>query len=400
MKRLAVVVLLVVAACGDSGSDVEPVLGSGTTTPAPAPTVTMAPDPGELRGLELETVETGLGQILDIAAPRGDTRVFLAEKEGLILIHEAGELFAEPFLNIRELVGAAGLEQGLLGLAFHPAYPSNGRFFVHYSDNAGDTVIAEYRVSGDADVADADSARILFELEQPAGNHNGGQLAFGPDGYLYVALGDGGGANDQFGHGQRADTLLGTLLRLDVDSAEPYAIPPDNPFAAGEGGAPEVWAWGLRNPWRFSFDGDLIYIADVGQADLEEIDVAPADAAGLNYGWSVLEGDACFAADTCDPASFQAPALTYDHGEGCSVTGGYVYRGGLIPEIQGHYFYADWCAQWVRSFRYADGTVTDEQDWSGDFGPIGQIVTFGQDGFGELYVSVMEGTVYRLAPIR
>jgi glucose/arabinose dehydrogenase len=225
-------------------------------------------------------------------------------------------------------------------------------------------------------------------------------IAFGPDGYLWVALGDGGGADDRYGNGQRPDTLLGTLLRLDVDAATPYAIPPDNPFVDG-GGAMEVWAYGLRNPWRFSFDRGLIYLGDVGQRLWEEIDVAPASAAGLNYGWPITEGDACFQADECDTGGLTAPVLAYGHDEGCSVTGGYVYRGSAIPEIDGHYFYSDWCGSWIRSLRYLEGDgIVEEVDWTGDLGGLSQVVSFGRDAAGEVYVVTQGGTIYRIAAER
>jgi glucose/arabinose dehydrogenase len=298
-------------------------------------------------------------------------------------------------------VSEGHLEQGLLGLAFHPDYAVNGRFFVHYTDRSGATTLAEYRVSDDdPDKADRESGRILLTQGQPAGNHNGGMIEFGPDGYLYMGLGDGGGANDRYGNGQDPTTLLGTILRLDVDGGEPYAIPPNNPFVDGEAGAREVWAYGLRNPWRFSIDGGSIYVGDVGQADWEEIDVAPIDAAGLNYGWPVMEGQVCFQSGDCDEAGLTLPALVYDHGEGCSVTGGHVYRGTAIPELTGHYFYADWCGGWIRSFLYSDGQVTEVADWSDDLGRVGSIVSFGRDASGELYVVVDEGIVYRMVPVR
>jgi glucose/arabinose dehydrogenase len=315
----------------------------------------------------------------------------------VIRIAADGELTSEPFLDITGDVDSGGNEQGLLGLAFHPGYADNGRFFVYVTNNGGDTEVLEYRVSDDPNRADAGSQRELLEVVQPASNHNGGMLEFGPDGYLYVGLGDGGGADDQFGNGQRPDTLLGTILRLDVDSFEPYAIPPDNPFVDG-GGAREVWAYGLRNPWRFSIDAatNTLYIGDVGQSRFEEIDAVDLGLGGLNYGWPAAEGNDCREGDC---SGFTAPVLTYGHGEGCSVTGGYVYRGEAMPELDGHYFYADWCGGWVRSFRF-DGTVSDEIDWSSELGAIGAITSFGTDTAGELYIATGEGTVFKLVPVR
>jgi glucose/arabinose dehydrogenase len=334
-----------------------------------------------------------------VAAPPGDPRLFVVEKPGRIRVI-GGAAEDDVFLDIRSLTDEDNLEQGLLGMAFHPSFADNGRLFVHYTDRSGTSTVAEYQVSADdPDRADPDSGRIVLTQSQPRGNHNGGMLAFGPDGYLFVSLGDGGGADDGFGNGQRADTLLGTLLRIDVDGGDPYAIPPGNPFVAG-GGAPEVWAFGLRNPWRFSIDDGLLYIGDVGQRDWEEVDVAPVDTAGLNYGWSVLEGEACFRTAGCDTTGFTMPVVVYPHSDGCSVTGGYVYRGAAIPEMDGQYFYGDWCGGWVRSFRYSAGTATDHTDWTDSFGRLGQIVSFGLDGFGELHVVVQDGTIHKIVPVR
>jgi glucose/arabinose dehydrogenase len=333
-------------------------------------------------------------------APAGDDRLFVLEQEGLIGVIEGGQLRSRPFLDITSEVGAEGLEQGLLGMAFHPAHESNGRFFVYFTDPGGTSRLVEYAVSGDdPNVADPASGRLLLSQDQPASNHNGGMIQFGPDGYLYVALGDGGGADDQFGNGQRADTLLGTILRLDVDGGDPYAVPPDNPFVGG-GGLSQVWAYGLRNPWRFDIDQNLIYIGDVGQNKWEEVSIAPLTGGPLNFGWPIVEGFECFQSDDCEDEGLISPALVFDHGQGCSVIGGFVYRGSAIPELDGHYFHGDWCGGWVRSFRYRGGQVTDPQDWAADFGDVGRIVSFGEDGHGELYLVSQEGTIFRIVPIR
>jgi glucose/arabinose dehydrogenase len=373
-----------------------PTLPSSTTAPATtvAPTTTASLPP--LQGLGLETVAEGLSNPLLVTAPEGDPRLFVVEKVGRVRIVADGELLSEPFLDISSLVlisGARFGEQGFLGLAFHPSYADNGRFFVHYSDRGGDTALVEYRVSDDPDRADSESARLLLSLEQPAANHNGGMVTFGPDGYLYLGLGDGGAAGDRFGNGQNPDTLLATVLRLDVDEGDPYAIPPDNPFVDG-GGAPEVWAYGLRNPWRFAFDDGLIYIADVGQNAWEEIDVAPTDQGGLNYGWPIMEAGHCFQEENCDPAGLVQPVLEYPiPEEGCAVIGGYVYRGRAIPELAGHYFYGDLCGGWVRSFRHQDGRAAEQAE---HLTGVGNILSFGTDSQGELYVGVAGGTVSRL----
>ncbi len=268
----------------------------------------------------------------------------------------------------------------------------------------GDTVIAELRGSSDGTAIDPASERILLTVDQPAANHNGGQLAFGPDGYLYIAFGDGGGGGDQFGNGQNPDALLGSILRIDVDAppaaGKPYAIPPDNPFAGG-GGAPEVWAKGLRNPWRFSFDSvsSQIWIGDVGQGAYEEIDRAPVGSVGLNYGWPILEGSHCYQSETCQPpASYQPPISEYSHADGCSVTGGYVYRGAAQPALGGFYFFGDYCSGNLWAIRAdaaapAGGAVTPQLLLATGLA----ISSFGEDAAGELYLADLDGgSIYRI----
>ena len=360
-------------------------------TPTPPPP---RPQPSQVR-LQLQKVAGGLTQPLFLDAPQGDSRLFIVEQPGRIKVVSGGSLLPVPFLDIADLVGTGG-ERGLLGLAFHPQYAVNGRFYVNYTDTSGDTQVAEYRAGTDPNKADRASGRVILTVDQPASNHNGGMLAFGPDGYLYVALGDGGGGGDQFGHGQRSGTLLGSLLRIDVGSGDQYGIPADNPFVAG-GGAPEVWVYGLRNPWRFSFDDQRLYIADVGQGKWEEIDVLTTGDGGANLGWSIMEGTHCYNPSSgCNRTGLTLPALEYGHGEGCSVTGGYVYRGNALPELNGHYFYGDFCSGWVRSFRYTGGGVADPWDWTTNLGTIASLTSFGTDGQGELYVVSGRGDVYRI----
>jgi glucose/arabinose dehydrogenase len=360
-------------------------------TPTPPPP---RPGPAQVR-LQLQNVATGLTQPLFLDAPPGDDRLFIVEQPGRIRVVTAGTLRPEPFLDITDLTVSGG-EGGLLGLAFHPQYAANGRFYVHYTDRSGDTRIAEYVVGSDPNQADRTSGRVLFSASQPASNHNGGMLAFGPDGYLYIGLGDGGGGGDQFSNGQRPSTVLGSILRTDVDSGSQYGIPAGNPFVAG-GGAAEVWAYGLRNPWRFSFDGHRLYIADVGQGKWEEIDVLTTSDGGANLGWSIMEGTHCFdPARGCNQAGLVLPVFEYPHGEGCSVTGGYVYRGTALPELAGHYFYGDFCSGWVRSFRYTGDGVTDTWEWAGNLGTVASLTSFGTDGLGELYVLSGGGDVYRI----
>ena len=298
------------------------------------------------------------------------------------------------FLDLGTLLTSAGNEQGLLGLAFHPAYPADPRFYVDYTDRQGSTVVAEYRVSADPLVADPASARVLLTVPQPHANHNGGMLAFGPDGHLYVGMGDGGGAGDPERTAQDPSSRLGSILRLAVDGA--LQPDPPNPWAE-EGGAPEVWAKGLRNPWRFSFDGGLIYIGDVGQGDWEEIDVAHFESRRLNFGWSVMEGSHCYREAGCDTTGLQLPVLEYSHdGGNCSVTGGYVYRGEAIPELAGSYFYGDFCSGMVASFRQDAEGLFDMRNWTGALGPVPGLTSFGVDGSGELYLVALSGEIYRL----
>jgi glucose/arabinose dehydrogenase len=352
------------------------------------------PAPAQVR-LERQLVATGLTQPLFLNAPQGDSRLFIVEQPGRIRIVAGGNLLATPFLDISDLVGTGG-ERGLLGLAFHPGYATNGRFYVNYTDTGGTTRVAEYLVSGNPDRADKASGRTLLSVSQPASNHNGGMLAFGPDGYLYIGTGDGGGGGDPSGNGQQPSTLLGAMLRIDVGGAGTYTVPAGNPFVAG-GGAAEVWAFGLRNPWRFSFDGQRLYIADVGQGQWEEIDVLTTADGGANLGWSIMEGNHCYKPSSgCNRTGLTLPVFEYGHGEGCSVTGGYVYRGTAIPELNGHYFYGDFCSGWVRSFRYTGDGVADTWDWTGDLGTVSALTSFGTDGQGELYVVSGGGNVYRI----
>jgi hypothetical protein len=345
-------------------------------------------------GVALEVIASGLASPVHLTSPPGDARLFIVEQAGRIRMMRNGQLVQQPFLDIVAKVGSGG-ERGLLSVAFHPQYATNGLFFVYYTDRSGDTRVERYRVSADPDVADDASAKLILAVDQPFSNHNGGLVVFGPDGKFYVGLGDGGSGGDPQNNGQNRNTLLGSILRIDVDAGDPYAIPADNPFAGQAGARGEIWAWGLRNPWRFAFDRttDMLYIADVGQNRLEEINVSPATSAGLNYGWNITEGRDCFDAPTCDTSGLTLPVFDYDHGPACSITGGYVYRGSGIADVAGHYFYSDYCAGWIRSFRFANGEVTAETDWGID---AGRVLSFGEDADGELYVLNSDGTVYRM----
>lgn len=352
----------------------------------PLPDATSFPNP---EAYLWQTVISGLDRPVDLQHA-GDERLFVIEKAGHIRVLQGGNLVDFPFLDITDRVGSRGNEQGLLGLAFHPRYAENGLFFINYTDKGGDTVIARFRVTADPNIADPSSEVVLLRVGQPFGNHNGGVLAFGPDGYLYAGLGDGGSAGDPQGNGQKLDTLLGKILRLDVDSAEPYAIPADNPFGN------EIWAYGLRNPWRMSFDSLTggLYIGDVGQGEWEEIDFVPAGSAGgLNFGWKYFEGTHPYGGSAPQGVQFTPPVAEYNHGQGCSVTGGYVYRGSM-PEWNGIYLYGDYCSGTVW------GLVRSNGGWQNQvlFGAVGRITSFGQDESGEVYLVLDGGSILRLTP--
>lgn len=367
------------------------------TEAAPPPTAELPPAelPAAVETLALDELDlqfipvvSGFTKPLYLThAGDGSGRLFVVEQAGRILLVKAGQINPTPFLDIVSIVGSDANEQGLLSVAFHPDYASNGFFFVNYTDKQGDTVIARYSVSGDPDTADPNSAKILLTIDQPYANHNGGQVAFGPDGYLYIGMGDGGAANDPYNNGQSLNTLLGKILRLDVDNADPYGIPMDNPFVTNGQGSFEIWSYGWRNPWRFSFDTatDDMYIADVGQNQYEEIHVELAGTpGGQNYGWRIMEGSHCFEGN-CDPASqgLVLPIAEYDHGQGCSVTGGYVYRGRQFPALNGVYFYGDYCSGLIWGLRReADGSWSQAQLTSSGY----TISSFGQDEAGEVYI--------------
>jgi hypothetical protein len=398
-----VVVLVSVAsalACGGGSSSSGP--GPTPTPSAIAAACVDGPPVGGNPPLTTVLVARGFDQPLDLQSAPGDrTRVFVVEQTGRIRIVRGGSVLPAPFLNITSRTRGGG-EQGLLGLAFHPRYADNGRFYVNYTDFAGDTHISEFRATPGSDTADAATERELLFVDQPFDNHNGGGLAFGPDGMLYVGLGDGGSAGDPFGNGQNLGVPLGKLLRIDVDRGSPFTVPPDNPFVSTAGAFGPVWAYGLRNPWRFAFDrttGEL-FIGDVGQNAVEEVDVAPAGRGGQNYGWNVMEGGRCFRpASGCNMAGLTLPVVEYNHNEGCSITGGVVYRGCRLPGYQGTYFYGDYCTAFIRSFRMQNGAVTDRRDWTAPLGRgVNAITSFGVDAEGEVYIVDQDGEIYKIVP--
>ncbi|MGJ7915058.1 PQQ-dependent sugar dehydrogenase [Massilia sp. LXY-6] len=379
--------LFLLAACGGGGG------GGGATPDAGTPVVQPpAPPPGSLT-LALAPFASGLSSPTFLTAPPGDARQFIVERAGRILVMQGGTLLPQAFLDLRAVTDVTG-EGGLLSMAFDPGYAGNGRFYVYRTNANHDIVVERYTVSSDPDRADPASKLTVLQIAHPVfTNHFGGLLAFGPDGYLYLGTGDGGSAGDPNGNAQNPASLLGKLLRLDVRSASaavPYLIPETNPYRNQSGSRPEIWALGLRNPWRFAFDAGQLYIADVGQDQREEIDLESASQGGLNYGWNRMEGSACYQAQTCDRTGLALPVLDYGHdGGACSITGGYVYRGSAIPELAGHYFYSDYCAGFLRSFLAVDRAVTAPREWS--VSKPGQVLSFGQDGQGELYVLTLNG---------
>ena len=403
----------------ETGSSQTPPIAETTEPPfaeTPTPPESPTPLPPEMPAASRPT-SGGAAPPLDSLTPRllpvasgfnkptflihagdGGRRLFVTEQPGRILVIKDGNVLPAPFLDIVSIVGSDGNEQGLLSVVFHPNYTSNGFFFVNYTNTQGDTTIARYQVSDNPDVADPDSARILLTINQPYVNHNGGQLVFGPDGYLYVGMGDGGAANDPHDNGQNLNTLLGKILRLDVDNADPYGVPQNNPFVNQADARPEIWSYGWRNPWRFSFDqatGDM-YIADVGQNQYEEVDVELAGTSGgQNYGWRLMEGLHCFNPQNCDPASLgvMLPVVEYDHSQGCSVTGGYVYHGSDFPALTGVYFYGDYCSGIIWGLRReADGSWAQAQLLQAR----ANISSFGQDEAGEVYVVDHHGDIFQI----
>jgi glucose/arabinose dehydrogenase len=387
MRRLLIPLLCVLTACNgepepDPTTTTEPVPTSSVTTVA----TTVPSTSGSTTGATTATTEppttstvalddtvlayqvvADMNFPVQLVARPGEPHSYVITKDGRVWLYDGSALAATPVLDILERVRNDG-EQGLLSMALHPTDPA--RFYLHYSDTAGDTVVSEFTFTS-PEQADPASERVLLQVDQPAGNHNGGMLQFAPDGTMMLGLGDGGGAGDRFGNGQNPDTLLGGLVSIDVDTADATK-----------------YAMGLRNPWRFWIDGEAIYIADVGQNAFEEVSVAPLQP-GHNFGWPILEGLNCFSSSDCDGTGMVAPVVEVEHGDAdtCSITGGPVYRGAVLPQLGGHYFYSDYCGGYLRSFLFADGAATELRDWSNQVGVPGQMTGFGVDGAGEMYVT-------------
>ena len=374
------------------------------TAAPPSPTATAEPSGLlPLKTMEVERVFPSLSfpRMTSLThAGDGSGRLFVTRQPGVVMVFpgDTDTALAGTFLDIRDRVSDRGNEEGLLGLAFDPGYAASGHFYVYYSAaNPRRSVLSRFSVPPGSAEADPESELVLLEIRQPFSNHNGGQIAFGPDGYLYVGLGDGGRAGDPFGNGQDRSTLLGSILRIDVGTVGErggYGIPPDNPFrAAGDGSRPEIWAYGLRNPWRFSFDpetGDL-WAADVGQNLYEEVDLIEP---GGNYGWNAMEGNSCFSPRTgCSTEGLTRPVVQYGREDGCSITGGYVYRGSRLPQIKGAYVYGDFCSGRIWALRYDGSVVTEHLELvDSDL----RISSFGLDESGELYILSFDEKIYRL----
>ena len=380
MLRASVGIIAITACHSDAAGPGD----GGTSLP---PGLTLKLDP---------FMPTGLVSPVFLTQPLDDGRIFVVEQAGTIRVIKNTVLLATPFLDISGRVASGG-ERGLFSVAFHPQYATNHFFYVYFTASNGDIRVERFTTTADPEIADAaTSTLIVTAAHSLQSNHNGGLVSFGLDGMFYAGFGDGGGGGDPYHTGQNPDSLLGSLLRLDVNTTAPYTIPAGNPYIGQPPRRPEIWAKGLRNPWRYAFDAptSLLYIADVGQNAREEVDVVPASTAGVNYGWSIMEGLTCYNALTCSQTLLTLPVIDYGHTNGaCSITGGYVYRGTAIPAIRGHYFYSDWCAGFLRSFRYENGAAVDRKDWGLT---MIKVTSFGVDFGGELYV-MSDNSIFRIS---
>lgn len=387
----------------NSGGTIPQPTATATATATATPMATATPTSVPAwPDITLDPVAEGMNQPIHVTnAGDGSNRLFVAQREGRIRIIDGnGQLQTTPFLNIEDRVECCDSELGLFAVAFSPNYTTTQHFYVHYTaliNSQAKSRISRFTTTADPNVADPNSEEIVLEFDQPAFNHNGGQIAFGPDGYLYIATGDGGGSGDPQDNGQKLTTLLGKILRIDVETGSPatYTIPANNPFVGTAGARGEIWAYGLRNPWRFSFDrttGDL-YIGDVGQGRLEEISFQPASSTGgENYGWNTMEGSLCFNATTCDQTGLTLPIHTYGRSLGQSVTGGNVYRGSQETTLQGIYFFADYITGRIWGLRNVGGTWEDHEFTNSPY----NVASFGEDENGELYIVDLGGGVYKV----
>jgi glucose/arabinose dehydrogenase len=361
----------------------------GARVPTATSGVSAAPTPR----IKLQKLAHTFKEPIFATAPAGASRLYVVERAGRVIMG-SGTTWS-TFLDIRSRVGSNGSEQGLLSIAFHPKYSKNHRVFADYTDRNGDTHVVEFKVSATTGKAHAGSERLLLKIKQPYQNHNGGLLKFGPDNNLYIGMGDGGSSGDPQNRAQNRKSLLGKILRINVDGAKPYTVPKSNPWSNGSGGRKEIWLYGVRNPWRFAFDSPsgLMYIGDVGQNEWEEIDVFKrSTGAGRNLGWDKWEGTHIFERKTMR-GTHTKPVLQYSHGAGCSVTGGEVYRGARVDALKGWYLYADFCQNWIKAFRYSSGKIVQKAK----FGGVEQISSFGTGGNRDVYVVSLSGGVYRIA---
>jgi glucose/arabinose dehydrogenase len=382
--------ILLLAGCGTSDVPVGP------PREAPPPTTVVLPDVAPLRSLTTETVASDLSEPVAIAPAPGIDETFIVERTGsIVTASSAGD---SKVLDLTALIAWEVNEQGLLGFAVHPDFPDDPRGFAVYTNGSFDVVVSEFTWIGER--FDPASRTQVLVVPQPHKYHQGGGIGFDSAGNLWLSFGDGGGIGDRYGNGQDPTTLNGTLVRIDVDNGEPYAIPPGNPWLGSDEGADEVWAYGLRNPWRFAIDGDQVVIADVGQYEAEEVNVVAADDGGYNFGWPVMEADGCFDATECDDTGMTGPVLTLPHERLCAIIGGPVYRGTAIPELHGHYVFGDHCVGWVRSAPLLEGTLGPVTDWETDLGQLGHITSIGIDHDGELLVANLEGDLLRILPVR
>lgn len=417
-SHLAVLVALVLFGCTTTGLDPDddPLAAGPDVADAPATEAATEPRHPEtetedepepeplapLEGLAVVLVADGLTHPVDATA-LPDGRLLVVERRGIIQVAEDGSKADQPFADLTGIVHANSIEQGLLGIALHPRFPDDPRVFLYHSLRNNNNVLVSYRTLDDGRGLEPDSRTEILTIEKEPDmvRHNGGQVVFGPDGHLFVAVGDAARASI---NGQDPSTLPGTILRIDVDRGDPYAIPPDNPFVDGVDGAPEVWWFGLRHPWRFSIDAmsGLAYIADVGQETAEEVNVVPFVEGGHNFGWPSFEGtERFYRSEPFSPVTDPVLEVRHDDtDQGCSITGGFVYRGAAIPELDGHYLYADWCRGWIRSFRYDNGQVVDQADWSDQL-DTQMVSSFALDADGELLVLDMTaGSILRIIPVR